>query len=226
MAIRQISKAIVPRASSDQGIPRQRRVASSMSGWLAISSDLNEIYGIVDAPINDRAWQQLNRLISVIRDKLPSRNRSVCWKSSSPTGRAGNMAEKVGSRLPSVTDCRVTGTTNIRHETSHQDPATTAWNDNNWSPIPATFNPRCLRSSCTRRFLVFLSSSNRYRPTPFSLYFYTSLCSSLTRLQPVPRRCCAAHAGNFMLELTGSMETTSQKDLQARWRRVIFHHLG
>lgn len=52
----------------------------------------------------------------------------------------------------------------------------------------------------------------------------------LSRL-PIPRRPRASNhsrlsrPGNFMLELTGSMEGTSQRDLHPGRRPVIFHHL-
>lgn len=89
----------------------------------------------------------------------------------------------------------------------------------------------------------FLLSSRITHPLPFSTthqrpthththtYLYTDTVSNPLSRLPILRHLRASNhsrlsrPGNFMLELTGSMEGTSQRDPHPGRRPVIFHHL-
>lgn len=80
-------------------------------------------------------------------------------------------------------------------------------------------------------FYLTFSPSSAYSPLALSAPITPNADSNPLSRLPIPRHLRASNhsrlsrPGNFMLELTGSMEGTSQRDPHPGRRPVIFHHL-
>lgn len=110
---------------------------------------------------------------------------------------------RIRGRPRAVTDRRVS------NEANHRDPGMTIIDPPSFHPFSIRFYPY-IHTHTHSWFFV--------SPSPFRILL------SLSSLSSFPSRA----AGNFMLELTGSMETATkvfEDPRSGRWR-VIFHHLG